>query len=104
MVPTVTKPKTAATKITSPAFAWEAGYISIGISGSHGPNRKIVNNTQGVIPPAVSPRSLGTAAFVPGMFTFETVAAGPLEASTPEATRLATTGASPDGNGTDAWA
>ena len=50
IVPTVTRVKTAATSTTKPTFASDAGYISTGISGSHGPNRKMVNSTQGVMP------------------------------------------------------
>ena len=48
IVASVVSPNTAVTNATSHMCPFAAGYISIGINGSQGPNRKIVNNTHGV--------------------------------------------------------
>ena len=49
MVRMVASPKAAVTMITPLIECWAAGYMTSGISGSHGPKTKIKNNTQGVI-------------------------------------------------------
>ena len=43
----VTLPKITATSITAEKSCLAAGYIKIGINGSHGPRIKIINNAQG---------------------------------------------------------
>lgn len=48
MVPMVTRANTAATIDTPQRLCAAAGYIRMGIRGSHGPKIKIINNTQGV--------------------------------------------------------
>ena len=49
MVSNVAREKTTVTNSTPAMLASAAGYISNGISGSQGPNRKIVNKIHGVI-------------------------------------------------------
>jgi hypothetical protein len=55
IVPIVTVPKTQVTTISSNHPPFTAGYIRIGIKGSHGPKTKMVNNIHGVILTAVVP-------------------------------------------------
>lgn len=49
IVPIVAAAKTAVTRITEEAPKRAAGYITIGMSGSHGPKTKIVKRTHGVM-------------------------------------------------------
>lgn len=51
MVQIVTIANTAVIQTTPSTLAFAAGYISSGINGSHGPNRKMVNSSHGVIVP-----------------------------------------------------
>ena len=48
IVRTVVKPNAAATKATPAMLCLAAGYMIMGISGSHGPNTKITNKIHGV--------------------------------------------------------
>ena len=48
IVEIVTTAKVVVTSIRFQREPWAAGYIRIGISGSHGPKTKIVNNIHGV--------------------------------------------------------
>jgi hypothetical protein len=61
MVDRVVTPNTIVTPATVQLSPLAAAYMRIGIKGSHGPKRKMVNNTQGVTPvrrgPATKPRS-----------------------------------------------
>ena len=49
MVSMVTTPKTMDTWATPQELFWAAGYIKIGIRGSQGPRKNMVNSIQGVI-------------------------------------------------------
>ena len=48
IVKIVTLPKVIVTSTRDDRLAFAAGYMSIGIRGSHGPKRKIIINIQGV--------------------------------------------------------
>ena len=48
IVSMVVNPKTDATRMTPGILCCAAGYMTNGISGSQGPNTKIVNNIHGV--------------------------------------------------------
>jgi hypothetical protein len=48
IVPIVTREKTIVTTTNPKVLSVAAGYIKIGIKGSHGPKTNIVNNTHGV--------------------------------------------------------
>ena len=52
IVAIVVVPNIAVTRTTCHIWPLAAGYMSNGISGSQGPNRKMVNRTHGVIEPA----------------------------------------------------
>ena len=49
IVEIVTVPKAAVTRTKSPRLPWAAGYMSRGMRGSHGPKKKIIKSTHGVI-------------------------------------------------------
>ena len=59
MVAMVMTLKTMVTPITVHAVPLAAAYMTIGINGSHGPKRKIVNNIQGVSDGAESQVGVG---------------------------------------------